>query len=220
MQDILRSAQDDDGTPTPATSPHQPTRPRPLSASADDSANWKSFQGVSGISVMRLLDKESRRRGKSRSSARATSKPSVLQEEEGEDSLDARGAFSDGEGERSTSQRGRGKRLHPRRGSDHRPRTHRSLSAGGVGDRDDAASLDGLSHSVMSGTAPGADERAPGRLRRPAASVEHSYRSADDRASAEWLLGSDGGGHEAAPRTRIVKVERIKEVQAHALFVW
>jgi hypothetical protein len=163
---------------------------------------------------MKLLDKESRRRGDKSGGVRLTSPQDYSDNEGAGDGDDhPRRSLSDGEEGFSTAQRGRGKRA---RSGGRRPTVFRSFSAGPVDgsevDEDEDGNVDVstalLSQSIVSDT-------ALGRPLSPVASRgTHrrwpSFLSAKSRASSQQVVNDEG---ERPQLTRIVLVERVKEVR-------
>lgn len=197
------------------TTSAKPNRPRPLSESP--ASSWTSFEGVSGMSVMRLLDKESRKRKKGR---RSQSRPSApLEDVADEDERaqeDSRGAFSDGEDGPSVSQRGRPRRLNAR------PTLHgpinglRHSSAGSyVLPADLSFSLPSLAPANLPSSPPSGNARPSAMHKRL-----KSYRSAHSRTSMDWLLAENEEQQDAVQGTRIVLVEKVKEIRGGAFFDW
>lgn len=195
------------------TTSAKPTRPRPLSESP--ASSWRSFEGVSGVSVMKLLDKESRRRNKGR---RSQSRPSApLEEVADEDERaqeDSRGAFSDGEDGPSVSQRGRPRRLNAR-STLHRPINGLRHSTAGsyVLPIDLSSSLPSLAPANLPSSPPSGNAR-PGAMHNRL----ESYRSAHSSTSTDWLLAENDEERDAVQGTRIVLVEKVKEIQGGAFF--
>jgi len=165
---------------------------------------------------MKLLDKESRRRGDKSGGVRPTSPQDYSDNEGAGDGDDhPRRSLSDGEEGSSTAQRGRGKRARSRSGG-RRPTVFRGFSAGSVDgpeadedeDGNEAVSTALLSQSIVSDT-------ALGRPLSPVASRgTHrrwpSFLSAKSRASSQQVVNDEG---ERPQLTRIVLVERVKEVR-------